>query len=135
MNEVIPMYEMALEPLYPEYAEACRSFSNENWILAVVHLRRIMEVIILDTFEQLKKENVFRISKHEFMNFPLSERLDAVSDFLPYRIQDDQGLRDIMTKDILELTEDECRRMFPLFKKVMDRICEDRIALFRFDFR
>lgn len=109
------------------YKKACSSFSYGFCIGAMTYLRRIFEMILTDTFND-NKENI-SIPFSDFEKQRMEDKIITLKSFLP-NIMQEQGFNTIYTKisnGIHNLSEKECKEMFPILKSGIEEILIERM--------
>lgn len=123
-------YEKLLwEKYYKELKESM--ILNSHWfsIWAFVHLRRIFEYIIFETFN----ENNTYLGKKEsdFVKLKMEQKIDLLKDYLPKFLVTHKIMYWILSKHIHELAKDECSKNFMIVKWWIELILDERIKLLK----
>ena len=111
---------------YVEYSKALGLFSHGVGIGSFVYLRRIIENLVLDRFNEAAGQ--LAISEEDFIKYRFDEKIKLLKDFLPQILIDNSNVYGIISKGIHELGEEECLKMFPLLLIGIESILDDLIA-------
>jgi len=132
----IKKFQKILGKYFPELSTAIRLFSVNVGIGSFVYLRRIIEKLVHDTFEEA--EAVGAMTKQEFeyreaedgKNYRngIEEKIKLLKGFLPDMITNQPQIYGIVSKGIHELSEEECLKYFPVMKDGIVMILDDIVA-------
>ncbi|MCL2767179.1 MAG: hypothetical protein FWE49_00385 [Synergistaceae bacterium] len=107
-------YKSVLKEQYDEYNRAIGLYTHGIGIGAFVYLRRIIERLVFNVFTNEKVK--LNISDDEFLKYRFVEKISALKDCLPDSLTSRANMYGIISKGIHELSEDECKKMFPYIK-------------------
>ena len=101
-----------------EYSRALGLFSHGIGIGSFVYLRRIFEKLILDAFATAKaegklSEDIFNYDENKHQR-RMEEKIKLLRGYLPDTIIDNAGIYGILSVGVLELSEDNCLKYFPV---------------------
>ncbi|MFJ8458167.1 hypothetical protein ACIQ57_03445 [Lysinibacillus xylanilyticus] len=123
----IKPYQKLLKKYKKEYTTALELHSAGIGIGSFVYLRRIIEVLVENAFSKAVKDG--KITKDEYEDEKVRERIKLLRDYLPPFIVDHTHIYKILSKGIHELDEEECNDMFPVLKKSIDFILDEEIEI------
>ena len=106
----IAKYKPVLGTQYREFSKAIGLFAHGIGIGSFVYLRRIIENLVFDKYNEVS-ENL-EISNTEFMRLKFDEKIEALKPYLPEVLVANKNIYGIVSKGIHELSEEECREMF-----------------------
>jgi uncharacterized protein YqeY len=89
-------------------------------------LRRIIESLVFNKYDEVKGFLV--VSEEDFIHSEFKDKLDILKDYLPKVLVENKNLYGIVSKGIHELSEEECRDMYPYIKVGIELILDDIIA-------
>lgn len=121
-------YEKLLwEKYYKELKESM--VLNSHWfsIWAFVHLRRIFEYIIFETFNE--NQSILWKSEDDFKKLKMEQKIDLLKDYLPKFLVSHKVIYWILSKHIHELEKEECSKNFIIIKWWIELILDERIKL------
>ena len=122
----IAKYKPVLGTQYREFSKAIGLFAHGIGIGSFVYLRRIIENLVFDKYNEVS-ENL-EISNTEFMRLKLDEKIEALKPYLPEVLVANKNIYGIVSKGIHELSEEECREMFPYIKAGIELILDSLLA-------
>jgi len=96
-------------------------------IASYVHLRRIFENLINETF--VAHKDTLGITDEVFKQKKMAEKVETLKSFLPSQLIDMQSIYGILSKGIHELDEDECLKFFPAIKLAVILILEQKVEM------
>ena len=122
----IRKYKSVLGEHYIEFSKAIGLYAHGIGVGSFVYLRRIIEILIYEKYE----ENSSRISmdSEEFNTMKFSEKIEMLGEYLPQALVDNKNLYGIISKGIHELDEKECLTMFPNVQIGIELILDDILA-------
>jgi len=109
-----------------EYAELHRAgglYAHGVGIGSFVYLRRIFEGLIEGARSEIDPNDEH---KEEFYRLRMSEKIDALRSVIPSAVVDYKESYGILSKGLHELSEDECRRYFPIVRAAIIAMLEER---------
>lgn len=109
------------------YKNACSLYSYNNCIGALTYLRRIFEKLLIDVFNDNKKE--LKIELDDYKKLRMEDKITTIKDYLP-SIMQEQGFNKIYTKisgGIHNLSEKECSSIFLVLKEGIEEILIERL--------
>jgi len=101
-------------------------FAHGIGIGSFVYLRRIIEKLIFDKYEQFYDE--LGVPANEFNRLKFDEKIELLKNHLPAILVRNKNVYGIVSKGIHELSEDECRSMFPYIRTGIELILDDLLA-------
>ena len=122
----IAKYKPVLGTQYREFSKAIGLFAHGIGIVSFVYLRRIIENLVFDKYNEVS-ENL-EISNTEFMCLKFDEKIEALKPYLPEVLVANKNIYGIVSKGIHELSEEECREMFPYIKAGIELILDSLLA-------
>ena len=122
----IAKYKPVLGTQYREFSKAIGLFAHGIGIGSFVYLRRIIENLVFDKYNEVS-ENL-EISNTEFMRLKFDEKIEALKPYLPEVLVANKNIYGIVSKGIHELSEEECREMFPYIKAGIELIVDSLLA-------
>lgn len=122
----IAKYKSVLGKLYSEFSKAIGLFAHGIGIGSFVYLRRIIEKLIFDKYEQFSDE--LGVPANEFNRLKFDEKIELLKNHLPAILVRNKNVYGIVSKGIHELSEDECRSMFPYIRTGIELILDDLLA-------
>lgn len=122
----IAKHKPVLGTQYREFSKAIGLFAHGIGIGSFVYLRRIIENLVFDKYNEVS-ENL-EISNTEFMRLKFDEKIEALKPYLPEVLVANKNIYGIVSKGIHELSEEECREMFPYIKAGIELILDSLLA-------
>lgn len=122
----IAKYKSILGVQYREFSKAVGLFAHGIGIGSFVYLRRIIENLVLNKYSEVAEE--LGMSEDDFGHLRFDEKIDALKEFLPPVLVANKNVYGIVSKGIHELSEEECREMFPYIKAGIELILDDLLA-------
>jgi hypothetical protein len=120
-------YKSALKgDLFREYNRAIGLFSHGIGIGSFVYLRRIIEVLVNDKFEEVSA--LLGIDKDAFLRQKFEDRIKTLKHCLPDLLVKNKSLYGILSKGIHELNEDECLDIFSHLKKGIELVLDELVC-------
>ena len=101
-----------------ELGTAIGLFANGVGAGSYVYLRRILERLI----DQAKARAGDKVSDEEFEQARVAERIKMLQGYLPEILIKNTTIYGILSKGIHELSEEECRKYFPIVKECIYQI-------------
>lgn len=122
----IAKYKSVLGEQYREFSKAIGLFAHGIGIGSFVYLRRIIENLVFDKYEQVADE--IGVSKEEFESLKFDIKIEKLKGYLPTILVANKNVYGIVSKGIHELSEEECRSMFPYIRAGIELILDDLLA-------
>lgn len=122
----IAKYKSILGKQYREFSKAVGLFAHGIGIGSFVYLRRIIENIVFDKYSQVADK--VGISKEDFEHLKFDIKIETLKDYLPKVLVTNKNVNGIVSKGVHELSEEECREMFPYIKAGIELILDDLLA-------
>lgn len=122
----IKKYKKVLGDQAVEYSKAIGLFAHGIGIGSFVYLRRIIEKLVFDKYSEVSDE--LDISSQDFVALKFEEKINVLKDYLPAVLVENKGLYGIVSKGIHELSEDECKSIFPNIQIGIEMILDDILA-------
>lgn len=122
----IAKYKSILGKQYREFSKAVGLFAHGIGIGSFVYLRRIIENLVFDKYNQVADE--LGISKEDFEHLKFDIKIETLKDYLPKVLVTNKNVYGIVSKGVHELSEEECREMFPYIKAGIELILDDLLA-------
>lgn len=122
----ISKYKGVLGSQYREFSKAIGLFAHGIGIGSFVYLRRIIENLVFDKYNEVAES--LEISREDFERLKFDVKIDTLKDYLPEVLVANKNVYGIVSKGIHELSEDECREMFPYIKAGIELILDALLA-------
>ena len=122
----IAKYKGVLGTQYREFSKAIGLFAHGIGIGSFVYLRRIIENLVFDKYNEAAES--LGISREDFERLKFDVKIDTLKDYLPEVLVANKNVYGIVSKGIHELSEDECREMFPYIKAGIELILDALLA-------
>lgn len=122
----ITKYKSALGKEFREYNKSLGLFSHGIGIGSFVYLRRIIENLVFEKYDEVK--DLLVVSEKEFIHSEFKDKLDILKDYLPKVLVENKNIYGIVSKGIHELSEEECLDMYQYIKVGIELILDDIIA-------
>ena len=122
----ITKYKSVLGNNFREYSTSLGLFSHGVGIGSFVYMRRIIENLVFDKFQEVKDN--LQITEHDFIHSEFKDKIEILKQYLPSVLVKNRNLYGIVSKGIHELSENECLSMFPLIKTGIELILDEIIA-------
>lgn len=122
----IQKYKSVLGGQYGEFSKSIGLAAHGIGIGSFVYLRRIIEKLVFDKYEQAK--DVLGVSAEDFEQLKFDNKIDLLKDYLPITLVKNKNVYGIVSKGIHELAENECREMFPYIRAGIELILDDLLA-------
>lgn len=119
-------YSSVLGEKYREYKKSVGLFSHGIGIGSFVYLRRIIEKLVFEKYEEVK-ENL-EIQSDEFIHQEFKDKLETLKDYLPETLVENKNVYGIISKGIHELSEEDCLRYYPAIKIGIELILDEIMA-------
>lgn len=110
--------------LRTELGTAIGLSSHGVGIGAFVYLRRIFERLVHDSYEVALAAG--EVEQKNYQNARMSEKILLLAEHLPSRLVQSANLYGVLSKGIHELSEEECRKNFPLVRQAINLILSQR---------
>lgn len=118
-------YRRLLKEKYTELTKATGLFSHGIGIGSFVYLRRIFEGLIEEAHTQALTLSEW--DEPEYSKSRMSEKILLLKPFLPPFLVQHRKIYGILSKGIHELSEDECKRIFPTVKIGIELILDEKL--------
>ena len=113
-----------------EFTKAIGLAANGVGIGSFVYLRRIFEYLVFEAHEVVKSENpVF--DEAAFTSGRMNEKIQMLSGYLPNYLVEHHAIYGILSKGIHELSEEECRKYFPILKASIELILDEKLEAYQ----
>lgn len=122
----IAKYKAILGVQYREFSKAVGLFAHGIGIGSFVYLRRIIENLVFNKYTEISDK--LNMPEDDFEHLRFDEKIVALKEFLPSVLVDNKNIYGIVSKGIHELSEEECREMFPYIKAGIELILDDLLA-------
>lgn len=122
----IAKYKSVLGTQYRELSKAVGLFAHGIGIGSFVYLRRIIEKLVFDKYSEVA--GALSIPRDEFEHQRFDVKIDTLKEHLPAVLVANKNVYGIVSKGIHELSEDECREMFPYIRAGIELILDDLLA-------
>jgi hypothetical protein len=122
----IAKYKAILGKQYREFSKAVGLFAHGIGIGSFVYLRRIIENLVFDKYNQVADE--LGLSKEDFEHLKFDIKIETLKDYLPKVLVTNKNVYGIVSKGVHELSEEECREMFPYIKAGIELVLDDLLA-------
>lgn len=119
-------YKSVLKDNYCEYNMSLGLASHGVGIGSFVYLRRIIESLVFEKFDEVSKK--IDVDKTTFMGKKFIEKIDVLKDYLPKLLVEKKNVYGIISKGVHELDEKTCKEMFPYIKAGIEMILDDVLA-------
>ncbi len=122
----IAKYKSILGTQYREFSKAIGLFAHGIGIGSFVYLRRIIENLVFDKYSEVSE--LLSISKEDFVHMRFDAKIEALRGYLPEVLVANKNVYGIVSKGIHELSEEECRNMFPYIRAGIELILDALLA-------
>lgn len=122
----IAKYKSILGKQYREFSKAVGLFAHGIGIGSFVYLRRIIENLVFDKYNQVADE--LGIVKEDFEHLKFDIKIETLKDYLPKVLVTNKNVYGIVSKGVHELGEEECKEMFPYIKAGIELILDDLLS-------
>ena len=122
----IAKYKSIMGKQYSEYSKAIGLFAHGIGIGSFVYLRRIIEQLVFEKYKE--HADKLPITEDEFGRLKFDEKIGVLKNNLPTILVENKNVYGIVSKGIHELSEDECRNMFPFIKVGIELILDAILA-------
>lgn len=113
---------------YLELKKSIGLFSHGLGIPPVVYLRRIFENLINETYDEHKEE----LSVENFYSIKMKDKIQVLKKYLPSLVYEYKTiLYSLMSKGIHELSEQECKEIYPLLLIAVKLILEEKLKEYK----
>ncbi|AQQ02452.1 hypothetical protein B0E33_01625 [Roseibium algicola] len=119
----IERYRKILGDDFAELRRATGLFAHGIGIGSFVYLRRIFENLVESARSAADPEGQ---RETEFMRMRMAERINALATYLPPALVKYKDTYGILSKGLHELTEDDCKRYFPVVRAAVIMMLEQR---------
>lgn len=126
LNEFdIKKYRKILNDKYLELNKAIGLYSHGIGIGSFVYLRRIFENLIDEAHELAKKQDKW--DENKFKTEKMDEKILLLKEFLPKFLVENRKMYGILSKGIHQLTEEECKEIFPIVRCGIELILDEKL--------
>jgi len=126
-NIEIKKYRKFNNDLYVEFNRAIGLAAHGIGIGSFTYLRRIIEKYIVNQkLRELIEEH--KITEDQVRNSDFKEKLKILNDASPAFLTSNSKIYSVLSKGIHDLSEDECRVIFPILKSAIEIILDEHIA-------
>lgn len=123
----IEKYRLVLKNDYRDFKKAIGLHSHGIGIGSFVYLRRIFENLIEEKHQE--KVNDRDWDEEEYRRNKMDKKISMLKDGLPQVLVQNKGLYGIISKGIHELSEDECKELFPELQLAIELILDEKIYI------
>ena len=122
----IKQYDKLLsKDVLKEFTKAIRLAANGVGIGSFVYLRRIFENLILESFEEAKREG--KLQEETFNKSRMDEKIELLKGYLPPFLVENKSIYSILSKGIHELDENTCLEYFDPMKVGIEIILDQKL--------
>ncbi|GAB4023737.1 hypothetical protein GCM10028808_74870 [Spirosoma migulaei] len=112
------------DEMYSEFNTAVGLFAHGIGVGSLIYLRRIIEKFMLQpAYEQAKQQPEW--SDDQYNKLRVRERINLLKAYLPDYLTENPIIYGIVSKGIHELSEQECRKIFPLVRSFIETVLTD----------
>jgi len=108
---------------YAEYLTAIECYESGIGIGSFIYLKRIIEMLLFDKFAF--NEGKLTLSLEEFRKLHFNDKVQTLNNFLPEILVENRHIYGIMSKPLHELSEEECREIFPILQSGIELILDE----------
>lgn len=119
-------YQKVLGEHYREYKKSIELHTFGYFIGSYVYLRRIIEEIVWAAHDRMQSKDGWNEDQYKKSRF--SEKVQLVKSELPDFFVTNVVMYGLVSKGIHELSEDECKKMYPVLKASIEFVLDDIIA-------
>lgn len=112
---------------YAELSKGIGLISHGIGIGSFIYLRRIFEHLIQEASIKAS-QSIKQWEDIEFSKKRMDEKIKILSDFLPDFLVENKNIYGILSKGVHELSEDECKEIFPHVQLGIELILDEKIA-------
>jgi hypothetical protein len=112
---------------YLELSKGIGLIAHGVGIGSFVYLRRIFEHLIQEAATEASA-NIQDWDDQGFSTMRMDEKIKSLSSFLPNFLVENRNLYGILSKGVHELSEDECKEIFPHVKLGIELILDEKLA-------
>ena len=117
-------YKELPETQRKELGTAIGLYAHGVGIGSFVYLRRIFEGLVKEAGKEAKSDSNWDSSA--FKAARMDEKIKLLKGYLPNRLTNSSQLYGVLSKGIHELTEEECKRKFPIVKQAIQLILKEK---------
>jgi hypothetical protein len=121
----IEKYRKILKGKYIEFSKAIGLYSHGIGIGSFVYLRRIFEDLIEEAHLIAKKTQGWDELKYKDLR--MDEKILELNDYLPDSLVQNRKIYGVLSKGIHELSEEECKKIFPVVKVGIEIFLDEKI--------
>lgn len=115
--------EILGEEHYSEYLIAINCYEAGIGIGSFIYLKRIIEMLLFDKFSFNKGK--LAITLEEFRKLHFNDKIQTLNEFLPDILVENGHIYGIMSKPLHELSEEDCREIFPILQSGIELILDE----------
>ncbi|EJF48895.1 hypothetical protein YS9_2278 [Enterococcus sp. C1] len=125
----IQKYRKILSSDYQYFSKAIGLFANGIGIGSFVYLRRIFENLIYESRDLAVQTDPEDFDIETFNRSKMIEKIKQLgTDYLPEFVVNNRSIYGIISKGIHELSEDDCKEIFPVMKLSIELILDEKLA-------
>lgn len=121
----INKYKKLLKGDFVLLKKAIGLYSHGIGIGSFVYIRRILENLVQDKFEEVKTINKW--NEEDFQNLRMEEKIKFLENELPRNLVENRKVYGIVSKGIHEMSEEECKDYFEDIKIGIELILTERL--------
>ncbi len=121
----IQKYQKLLKQDYKNFSKAIGLHSHGVGAGSFVYLRRIFENLIEE--KHIEASQYDQWDEKEYQKSRMDEKINLLKDKLPSILVEHRAIYGIMSKGIHELSEDECKSLFPDVKLGIELILDEKL--------
>lgn len=112
-----------------EFTRAIGLAANGVGIGSFVYLRRIFENLIIEAFENAKKDNL--VTEANFQKARMDQKIDMLGSYLPSFLVENKSMYSVLSLGIHELDEQTCLANFDTLRVGIEIILDEKLEEFR----
>lgn len=125
----IQKYRKILSSDYQYFSKAIGLYANGIGIGSFVYLRRIFENLIYEARDLSVQTDPGGFDIETFNRSKMIEKIKQLgTDYLPEFVVNNRSIYGIISKGIHELSEDDCKEIFPVMKLSIELILDEKLA-------
>ncbi|MGE8004365.1 hypothetical protein [Lysinibacillus sp. NPDC093216] len=121
----IQKYQKLLKQDYKDFSKAIGLHSHGVGAGSFVYLRRIFENLIEEKHVEASQNDKW--DEKEYQKSRMDEKINLLKDKLPPILVEHRSIYGIMSKGIHQLSEDECKTLFPDVKLGIELILDEKL--------
>lgn len=123
----IEKYRRVLKNDYRDFSKAIGLHSHGVGVGSFVYLRRIFENLLEEKHQEKLNDDHWDEKKYQLSR--MNEKISILKEELPEALVNNRGLYGIISKGIHELSEDECKKLFPDLQLAIELILDEKIYI------